>query len=183
MRFILKLIPGGKEARLVLGVVVLAGIAWAVHAALGFFHRYSSASFSAGTVDLALSTQDQLTDLSLSGMQPGADVYLGLSVVNTGGTGFRYNMIATPSGDGSLDKDLKIGVATVPDSGCGSSAYTAGTALLRDVAGLSSASFTGRSLAASTTDYLCFHVKLPWGFPASLQGKSAQATLDFTAQQ
>jgi hypothetical protein len=187
VRFILKLIPGGNQARLVLGVVVLVGIAWVVHAVQGFFHRYNSASFSTGTVDLALSTQggsqDQLTAMSLSGMQPGADVYLGLSVVNTGSAGFRYNMIATPSGDGSLGKDLKIGVAAVPDSGCGASAYAAGTPLLRDVAGLSSASFTGRSLAASTTDYLCFHVELPSGFPSSLQGKSAQATLDFTAQQ
>lgn len=186
MRFILKLIPGNKEARLVLGVVVLVAIAWAVHAVLGLFHRYDSASFSAGTVNLALNTptgEDQITAMSLSGMQPGADVYVGLAVVNAGGAGFRYSMTTTPSGDGILDKDLMIGVAAVPDSGCGSSAYTGGTMLLRDVTGLWRASFTGRSLAASMTDYLCFHVRLPWGLPNSLQGRSAQATLDFTAQQ
>lgn len=186
MQFILKLIPKGKEARLVLGVVVLVGIVWAVHAVLRFFHRYNSASFSAGAIDLALNTQtgeEQITAMSLTGMQPGADVYLGLSVVNTGSTAFRYSMTATPSGDGDLGDDLKIGVAAVPDSGCGSAAYAGGSAVLRDVAGLSRASFTGRSLAASTTEYLCFHVTLPWGFPSSLQGKSAQATLEFTAQQ
>lgn len=186
MRFVLKLIPGGKEARLVLGVAVLVVIAWAVHTVLGLFHRYDSAVFSTGTVDLAVNTQtgeEQITAMSLSGMRPGADVYLGLSVVNTGSTGFRYSMTATPSGDGSLGEDLRIGVAAVPDGGCGSSAYAAGTVLLRDVGGLSRAAFTGRSLASSTTDFLCFHVKLPWGFPVSLQGKSAEATLDFTAQQ
>lgn len=186
MRFILKLIPGGKEARLVLGVALLVAIAWAVHAVLGFFHRYNSASFSASTIDLALNTQtgeDQITAMSLSDMMPGGEVYVGLSVVNTGGTAFRYSMTATPSGDGTLDKDLRVGVAAVPDSGCGSSAYAGGTTLLREVAGLSRASFSGRLLAASTTEYLCFHVRLPWGLPTSLGGRAAQATFDFTAQE
>jgi len=184
--FLLKLIPGGNKARFAVGVALLVAIAWAVHAVFGVIHRYNSGSFTTGTVDLALNTQneeDQYTALNLNGMMPGGDVYLGLSVVNTGAGGFRYSMSAAPSGDGTLDKDLRISIAAVPASGCGSSAFTAGTSVLRETAGLSRAAISGRSLAGNTTEYLCFHVRLPFGVPNSLGGKSAQATFNFTAQE
>jgi hypothetical protein len=183
---LLKLIPGGKQARLIIGIAFLAVIAWAVHVVLGYYHRYNSAAFSPGTVSLALNSptgEAEYTALSLTGMMPGADVYVGLTVANEGSTTFKYSMTSTASGDGTLSKDIRIGVAAVAGNGCSSSAYSSGASLLRDTAGLSNASFSGRALPGAASEYLCFHARFPWGLPNSLQGRSAQATFNFTAQQ
>jgi len=116
-------------------------------------------------------------------MQPGADDYVGVTVANTGTTDFSFSMSSTPSGDGTLDRDLKIGVAVVPAGGCTSSGYAAGTPLYRDARGLSGATVRAQPLAAGDSEYLCFHVQLPMAVPQSILGRSAQDTLNFTAQQ
>ena len=186
MSFILKLIPGGKTARLVLGIALLAGISWGVHFVYTWYQRTNSVAVSPATVGLALNSPDgeeAFTALSLTSMQPGADDYVGVTVANTGTADFSFSMSSTPSGDGTLDRDLKIGVAVVPAGGCTSSGYAAGTPLYRDARGLSGATVRAQPLAAGDSEYLCFHVQLPVAVPQSILGRSAQDTLNFTAQQ
>ena len=186
MSLILKLIPGGKTARLVLGIALLAGISWGVHFVYTWYQRTNSVAVSPATVGLALNSPDgeeAFTALSLTSMQPGADDYVGVTVANTGTADFSFSMSSTPSGDGTLDRDLKIGVAEVPAGGCTSSGYAAGTLLYRDARGLSGATVRAQPLAAGDSEYLCFHVQLPVAVPQSILGRSAQDTLNFTAQQ
>jgi hypothetical protein len=185
VNFLRKLIPGGKKPRLILAGSLLVFVLWLVHGAKGMFGQGDTVSFSTPTVSLALDSptgEEAYTALSLSNMVPGGDVYLGLTVTNTGAAGFRYSMSSTASGDGTLAKDLWIGIAVTDGTGCSSSDYSSGVPLMSDKAGLSQAVISGESLAASDSEYLCFHIRLPPGSPASAQAMSAQTTLDFTAE-
>jgi hypothetical protein len=183
--FILKLIPGGKKARLALGIVILAGISWVVHFVYTLYKTTNSVAVSPATVGLALNSpddQEAYTALNLTSMQPGADEYAGVTVANTGSADFWFNMASTPSGDGSLGKDLLVGIAAVPVGSCSSSGYASGTFLHRDSRGLVNAAIGWQPLAAGDSEYLCFHVRLPPSLPKSIQGSSAQDTLNFTAR-
>jgi hypothetical protein len=184
--FILKLIPGGKTARLALGVALLAGIFWVVHWGYNLYRTTNSVTVSPATVGLALNSPDDeevYSALTLTSMQPGANAYVGVTVANTGTSDFYFAMSSTVSGDGALDSDARIGVAAVAAGSCTSSGYASGTSLHRDARGLSAASVGGQPLAAGDSEYLCFHIQLPLAVPKSIQGRSAQDTLDFTAQQ
>lgn len=141
---------------------------------------------SPATVGLALNSPDDeeaYSALTLTSVQPGANAYVGVTVANTGSSDFWFAMSSTASGDGGLDSDARIGVAAVPAGGCTSSGYAAGTSLYRDTRGLSAASVRAQPLAAGDSEYLCFHIQLPLAVPKSVQGRSAQDTLDFTAEQ
>jgi hypothetical protein len=184
--FLLKLIPGGKTARLVLGVALIAGISWVIHFVYTWYTSTNSVTVSPATVGLAVNSADGeegYTALTMTGMQPGANAYVGVTVANTGTADFWFTMSSTASGDGSLDRDLKIGVAVVPVGNCTSLGYAAGTSLEHDTRGLSRASIKAQPLAAGDSEYLCFHVALPLALPKSILGRSAQATLNFTAEQ
>jgi hypothetical protein len=170
---------------MILGVAILVAIAWVAHVAFGMFRHVNSAALSNATVGLALNSpngEDAYTDLSLSNVQPGADMYVGLTVANTGGSDFRYSMSSTASGDAKLARAVRIGIVVVASGGCGAAGYAAGVQVLRDAADLDRASIGVRALPASSSEYLCFHLRLPWGLPNSLQGQSAADTLNFTAQ-
>jgi hypothetical protein len=170
---------------MILGVAILVAIAWVAHVAFGLFRHVNSVALSSATVGLALNRPngaDAYTDLSLSNVQPGADIYVGLTVANTGSSDFRYSMSSTPSGDAKLARGVRIGIAAVSSGDCGSAGYAAGTPVLRDTAGLARASVGERSLPASSSELLCFHLRLPWGLPTSLEGQAAADTLNFTAQ-
>lgn len=185
MGFLQKLIPGGKKPRLVVAGSLLVVVIWLAHGMAGMFGPGAAASFSTPTVLLALDSttaEETYTALSLSGMTPGGDVYLGLTVTNTGLAGFRYSMSSTVSGDGALATNVWIGVVVTDGTGCGSADYTSGVPLMPDKPGLSEAVISGESLAASDSEYLCFRVQLPSASPASMRAMSAQATLDFTAE-
>jgi hypothetical protein len=180
--FVLGLL-GHKLVRVVIVVVVVV-LGWtAVNKGISLFRSVNSASFS--TASLSLTADDATggeaySALDLTHLAPGADIYMGLSILNSGGTDFRYAMVTTSSGDGTLDKDLRVGVAAVA-GGCDSGAYSAGTKLYNDHQGLDRAQFTGRALASGASDHLCFHVRFPLKLPSSLGLKSASATFDFTA--
>ncbi len=165
MSFILKLIPGGKTARLVLGIALLAGISWGVHFVYTWYQRTNSVAVSPATVGLALNSPDgeeAFTALSLTSMQPGADDYVGVTVANTGTADFSFSMSSTPSGDGTLDRDLKIGVAVVPAGGCTSSGYAAGTPLYRDARGLSGATVRRSRSPPETVSTCAFMCSCRW---------------------
>jgi hypothetical protein len=184
--FLLKLIPGGKTARLALAVVLLAAISWVVRFGYNLYKTTNSVTISPASVGLALDSPDDeeaFTVLTMTSMQPGADAYVGMTVANTGGADFWFSMSSTPSGDGGLSGDVRIGVAEVAAGGCSPSGYPAGTALHRDSRGLASASIGWQPLAAGDSEYLCFHVQLGPALPTSILGSSAQDTLNFMARQ
>jgi hypothetical protein len=184
--FLLKLIPGGKTARLALGIALLAGISWLAHFVYTWYRTTNSVTVSPASVGLALNSADDeeaYTALTMTSMQPGANDYVGVTVANTGPSDFWFTMSSTASGDGSLDSDLRVGVAAVPAGSCTSSGYAAGTSLHRDTRGLSGASIAAQPLAAGDSEYLCLHIQLPLAVPKSLEGRSAQDTLNFTAEQ
>jgi hypothetical protein len=183
---LLKLIPGGKTARLVLAIGLLAGIAWVVHFVYTWYRSTNTVTVSPASVGLALNSPDDeeaYTALTMTGMQPGANAYVGVTVANTGTSDFWFSMSSTASGDGTLDGDLRVGVAVVPAGSCSASGYAAGTSLHRDARGLSAASVAAQPLAAGDSDYLCLHIQLPLAVPKAIQGRSAQDTLDFTAER
>jgi hypothetical protein len=183
--FLLKLIPGGKTARLLLlGGLVVAGL-WAYHWVNSFVNRINTASFETRTVNLALtqSADERYTALDVSNIWPGANIYTGLDVGNSGDATLRYSMASTPSGDSGLDTDLQVSIAAVQDGSCNAAAFASGMLLEREKGGLASAVIAGRPLAAGATDYLCFHLRLPVSVPRRIVDRDAQATLNFTAQQ
>jgi hypothetical protein len=183
--FLLKLIPGGKTARLLLlGGVAVLGF-WAYHWVSSFVHRIDTASFETSTVSLALTQagEEGYTALDINNVWPGANIYTGMDVDNSGGAAFRYSMVSTASGDSGLDGDLRVSIAAVQDGSCDASAFASGMLLEGERAGLSSAAIAHRPLAAGATDYLCFHVRLPLTVPRKILARDAQTTLNFTAQQ
>jgi hypothetical protein len=183
VRFLLKL---PRRTLLLSGVAFVVVILWGVHVGLGWLHRVNSASFTPATVTLTTNNEtgaDEYTALNLTNVIPGASLYTGLTVANTGSGDFRYSMSTTASGNAQLASSVRISIATVPAGACNSSAFSGGTVLFSEARGLPSASIGIRPLAAGSSEYLCFHVRLPLGVPNSLQGDSAQATFNFTAQQ
>lgn len=182
VKFLLKL---EKRTLMLVLTAVLVAVIWGVHAGLSWLHRVNSATFSPATVGLTVESQsgsDMYTVLNLTSLYPGASLYVGLTVANMGSGDFTYSMVSTPSGDGKLATDVRIGIAQVMAGSCNSGGFALGDELGGEASGLSNAAVSGRVLHAGTSEYLCFHVRLPAGLPSSLQGDSAQATLDFTAQ-
>jgi hypothetical protein len=91
--------------------------------------------------------------------------------------------VSTGSGDAKLSADVRVAIAAVTAGACNSSGFAVGVSLGGESRGLSGPAFSGRVLRSGTSEYLCFHVRLPVGLPSSLQGASAQATLNFTAKE
>jgi hypothetical protein len=171
---------------MILSVAVLVGIAWVVHFAYGLYRHGNSASFSAPAIGLAVNNEtgeEAYTALNLTNVMPGGNMYVGLTLANTGSSDLKYSMSATVSGDGSLASALQVGIAVITASSCSSSAYSAGTLLYSGARNLTRVAVSGEDLPPGSTEYLCFHVQMPWGLPNSLQGQSAAATLNFTAVQ
>lgn len=183
MKIVLGLL-GNTKVRVGLAVLVVI-VGWKlVGKGVSMFRSVNTASFSTTAVGLTLDVpegNEAYSSLDLTHLLPGADIYLGLDVRDSGSSGVQYGMITTSSGDGTLAKDLVVGVAAV-SSGCDSEAYTAGSMLYPDHQGLDRAAFTGRALGSGSSDHLCFHVRLPLTVPGSLNAKSASATFDFSAE-
>lgn len=78
---------------------------------------------------------------------------------------------------------LTIGITRLASGAtCDATTYAgAATTLYAETAGLTGATFTGRSLAAGTNEVLCFKVGLPSGAANSLQGTSTTATFALSA--
>jgi hypothetical protein len=184
--FLLKLIPGGQKARLILAVALLAVISWVVHFAWNLFRHLNTVTMSPATVGLTLNSPDDETgiaSLTMTNMQPGANAYVGLTVANSGSADFWLTMTSTASGDGGLAGDVRVGIAVAPAGACDATGYPAGTVLRRPAQGLANLSIGARPMAAGDSEYLCFHIQLPLRLPSSILGNSAQATLNFAARQ
>lgn len=166
--------------------ILVAGVVAAVASVAACSSGGQTASFSTPSISLTLNTQTgeaEFTDLSMSNMKPGDEMYAGLAVGNAGSIAFKYGMSTAPSGDQDLAEALRIGIAAVSGNSCSAGVYKSGTPVYADAAGLSNAVISGQALAAGRSTYLCFHVQLPPDAGSTLPGESADATFNFTAQQ
>lgn len=183
-----------KNLKVIAALGTLSGAVWAGTFASFTDDAGSSATFTAGTVDLvAGGDADDATDfaaLTVPNMKPGEVQYAPLSVDNAGTLDFTYGMsaaatdvVGTPSGLGAA---LQLAVRTVAAAGdCSDGGWGAGTDVVPGGA-LTSASVSGRTLVAGSSEVLCFKVTFPdsgAGVDNALQGAATTATFSFTAAQ
>jgi predicted ribosomally synthesized peptide with SipW-like signal peptide len=182
--------PSRRRRNVKVGLALGNVAALAVVSSLALFSdsATSEGTFSTGSVDLVLDgdTDDaqSFTSLSTADMVPGDETYAALPAANTGSLGFTYGMTtAVASGDATLGAGLDLGVAVVAGATCDAGTYAAGTEIVSDGSVLSTAAFSGRTLASGADETLCYHVELPAGADNTLQGQSVTTTFTFTATQ
>lgn len=142
----------------------------------------TSASFTAGTVDL---TTSPATVLTVGAMAPGQSGSAALTVTNSGTLALRYAMTSSSTNADGLglrgQLELTVSAGTCPGS----------TALFGPAA-LNGAAFgdptqgadTGdRTLAAAAAETLCFAWSLPASTGDSFQGSATTTTFTFAAEQ
>lgn len=183
-----------KNLRVVAALGTLSGAVWAGTFASFTDDASSSATFTAGTVDLvAGGDADDAHDfasLTVPNMKPGDVQYAPLTIDNVGTLGMTYGMTAsatdvvgTPAGLGAA---LQLAVRSVAAAGdCSAAGWAAGSNVVT-AGSISAASVTGRALAAAGGEVLCFQVTFPdtgVGADNALQGAATTATFSFTAAQ
>src|SRR5687768_5040104 len=145
-----------KNLRVIAALGTLSGAIWAGTFASFTDDADSSATFTAGTVDLVAGgdTDDahDFAALTVPNMKPGDVQYAPLSIDNAGTLGLTYGMtaaaadvIGTPAGLGAA---LRVAVRTVSAAGdCTAAGWATGTDVVSSSA-ISAATVTGRALAA-----------------------------------
>lgn len=167
------------------GILAVASIGAAVFSLAQFTDSHdASGAFSSGTIVLGVSPT---TVFSVSGTFPGASGSQTVTVSNTGTGALRYALsTAATNVDG---KGLATAVLlTVKTGTCPAAAGT----VLYGAAALGSAAFGDatqgahpgdRTLAASTSEDLCFAWSLPLTTGNGLQNAATTATFTFAAEQ
>ncbi len=177
------------RAGLALGPVVL--ISWAGAHAAFTDSAPATSSFSTATIDLKLNNADSLafTSLSTANMLPGTTKYAALTTKNAGTADFTYGLVTASAASGTtttanaaaLAAALQVGIRDVAGT-CDASTYAAASgATVMAPTALSTASFSGRALAVSASEVLCFQVTLPVTAANTLQGTAIDTTFTFTA--
>lgn len=187
------------KARLVASCGVLVGGMWGASMALFTGEASTSASFSAGTVDISAS--DASTVLSASDMAPGESVTAPVTITNSGSLDVRYAMStvatstdgATGSGDttNAMAKALAVQIRQAGAAGdCTDANWANLTTSVAsgalDVIGFgdatSGAQAGDRALAAGAGEVLCFRVTFDANAANALQGDTANAIFTFNAE-
>jgi len=186
------LMSRSKQIRILAALGTLSGAAWAGTFASFTDDASSTATFSAGTVDLVVGGDSDdahdFASLSVTNMKPGDVTYAPLSVANTGSLGFSYALTGattdtadTPAGLGAA---LRVAVKSVGTSTtCDAAAFTASADQVAASSAFSSVSTSDRSVASEASETLCFQVSFPTDSGNALQGAATTATLSFTATQ
>ena len=178
-----------RKTRLLLTLGILFGAAWAGTFATFTDSGTASSAFTAGTVDLLISSEADdaysFTSLEMSNMKPGDVKYAPLTVANNGSLSFGYSMStsATNTDSKGLRDQLTLGIRKVTAT-CDATTYAlaAGADILFAEAALSGGAISSRTLA-SGNEILCFKVLLPSGSGDSFQGATTTATFSFSATQ
>lgn len=177
--------PSSRRVRALLAIGPLVGLSW-----LGAYAAFTDSvdvttSFSTGSVVIRANDQTgtvAFTSLTTTGMIPGTVRYAPLRITNSGTSDFNYSMSTAVTGSTPLASALVVGIKVVPSATCTSTEYNASrTVVYAETAGLASAAFAARPLAATASEFLCFSVALPSGASNSLQGLTSNATFTFAA--
>lgn len=181
-----------RKTRLLLTLGVAFGAVWAGTFATFTDSGTATSTFTAGTVDLLISSEVDdayaFTSIEMSNMKPTDVKYAPLTVANNGTLGFSYTMStsATNSDSKGLLNQLTVGVKKVANTAACDSAgvgYAASTDVLIAEGALSAAAISSRTLTAGTSEVACFKVLLPTASADSFQGATTTATFTFSATQ
>lgn len=141
----------------------------------------AAASFSTGTIDLEAAPA---TVFSVSGMFPGDSGSQTLTVSNAGTGALRYAMSTTAVDPDGLAAQLDLTITAGTCPGAGGALYGAAA---MDVAALGNpiqgAHSGDRTLAAASSEDLCFAWSLPDTTGNAFQGTSTSVTFTFDAEQ
>ena len=181
-----------KNLRVIAALGTLSGAVWAGTFASFTDDASSSATFTAGTVDLVaggdVNDAYDFASLTVPNMKPGDVQYAPLTIDNAGTLGFTYGMTsaAVDGAVSGLGAALDLEIRSVAAAGdCTAAGWSAATSVV-PAGGLTAAAITGRTLAAASGEVLCFQVTFPdtgAGLDNALQGSSTTATFSFTAAQ
>lgn len=184
----------GLKVMLTLAVVALAIAAFVVSSLALFTDtaNIGSNTFSTGTVDIA--TAPASAAFTPPPMAPGDEVVAEIDVQNNGTLDLRYAVTSTTTED-VLASTLVLTVrAGVTDCSVANWDATGSVIAAADVLGrtttepvfgnvASGAQAGDRTLAASASELLCFHVELPSATGNGSQGLTTTATFNFVAEQ
>ena len=142
----------------------------------------TTGSFTAGTVDIALSTA---TILTVTGIAPGQSGSADLTVTNSGTLAVRYAMASTSTNTDTkgLRGQLEL---TVSSGACPGSTVLFGPAAINGAAfgnPTQGANAGDRTLAAAASEVLCFAWSLPSSTADTFQGSATTTTFTFSAEQ
>ncbi|HYN88879.1 MAG TPA: hypothetical protein VER55_10125 [Ardenticatenaceae bacterium] len=124
----------------------------------------------------------------MSNLVPGDSFTARLTVANGGTLGLRYAMSTSTTGDTTLASSLQLTIRAKTANPCssldGSVLYGPGSL---NVAAIGNPAYGvdggDRTLAAGSSEDLCFRVELPPTSGTSLQGKSVTPTFTFAGEQ
>jgi spore coat-associated protein N len=180
------------KARLLLCGTALTGVMWAGTFATFTDSGTAGSTFTAGTVDLLVNNEADdayaFTSIEMGNMKPGDLKYAPLTVANNGTLGFTYSMAtsATNTDTKALRDQLTLETRLVANAAACDSAgvgFNASVTTVTASGALSAAAIASRSLAAGTSEVLCYKVQLPSGAGDAYQGATTVATLTFSATQ
>jgi predicted ribosomally synthesized peptide with SipW-like signal peptide len=179
-----------RKTRLLLTLGMLFGAVWAGTFATFTDSGTATSTFTAGTVDLLISSEVDdayaFTSLEMSAMKPGDVKYAALTIANNGTLGFSYTMAtsATNADSKALRDQLTLGIRKVAST-CDATTYAAaaGADILFAEAALAGGAIGSRTLTAATNEVACFKVLLPSASGDTYQGATTTATFTFSATQ
>ena len=181
-----------RKIKVVASLGMVSSAVWASTYATFTDTATATSTFTAGTVDILLSSEVDdayaFTSLESSNLKPGDVVYAPLTVANNGTLGFTYTMSAssTNADTKALRDTLKLGAKVVANSAACDSAgvgYAASLTAAMAEGVISSAAIASRAVAASGSEVLCFKVELPSAAGDTLQAAATTTTMTFSATQ
>jgi len=170
-------------------IVSVAALPLAVdRAASSAFRAHPSVVFSAGVVDIG--AEPSTAGIGLGNMAPGDAVTGVVRVVNRGGVPARYAMTTSVAGDDALGTELVLSIRSGVTRCTRDGFLLDGVALYdgplaRGAIGSAApgADRGDRTLPSSSSDVLCFRVRLPLYAANPLQRSDAGASFVFLAEQ
>jgi predicted ribosomally synthesized peptide with SipW-like signal peptide len=142
----------------------------------------TTGSFTAGTVDLAVSPA---TILTVTGIAPGQSGSAALTVTNSGTLAVRYAMTSSSTNTDSKNLRGQL-LLTISTGACpGSTALFGPAAINGALFGdpTQGANTGDRTLAAAASEVLCFAWSLPSSTGDAFQGSTTTTTFTFAAEQ
>jgi spore coat-associated protein N len=143
----------------------------------------STGTFTAGTIDLAVSPSTLFT---VSAIVPGDSGSASLTVQNNGTAQLRYAMTSSSTNaDGKALRDqLQLTIKAGACPGSGTALYGAAALSGAAFGDVTQGAQTGdRTLAAAASEQLCFLWSLPGSTGNSFQGATTTTTFTFSAEQ
>lgn len=145
----------------------------------------ATATFSAGDVNINVNGSETGAVVFTSAlMKPGDVLVAPVQINNTGDLSVNYNMTTAVTGTGlgaGLTVEIRSSAITCQNgTSSGGVVVSAGSTTLTNALIIAPRQLT--ATVPSNTETLCFKISLPAGTPDSYQGKTAETTFTFTAE-